>query len=505
MRLLCWILVGIWPAYARIPSEDRLLQGSFLPSHEVAGFGSNIRSTIASALTRKASEAETAAYGFMSIQTIMISIGLIAWAAGVYVFLVRQKNESSGQLKYSNGIKPRRGSYTNSALSAANDSHVKQTNLLATYNVVNMYVGVGFWGLPYSIFVGGYMSLVILGLLLVICTISAIELVRLKTFFSNQESSAYAPESHPGSRQGSRHGSRVGSRSGPATASEETGVYMSLAKQSLGTGGEVVAGMALAGEFIGTSMVLLYTVWDLLARLLKSDFAPVTATTAVLLLPFLWHSHWSNLAYINAFALFATVLAIVVMMYSILENPQHAADNVTESWFTHIPPVSKLVFATGLQMVALGSGTPTIPSILSQTANPRMFNMGVILPSMISVAIFSFVVAMSGILAYGANTEFLLTDNLISDGNFGIIVSAMIVFATFATIPPVLAMTADPFVVIYDKLTQSEVFIRTKVKNVGFRKHRLASRTLRYMVFGMITVSSYFLRNNMGLVLEVIN
>ncbi|GAB5372983.1 hypothetical protein AAMO2058_001711100 [Amorphochlora amoebiformis] len=426
------------------------------------------------------------------IKATMLIVASTSWLIGLYYYLGLHKSFSKAQSLASDA--ERAGASAGSTILLDKPWRVEQS-IFAIYNLVNMHVGMGFWVLPYSILIAGYPALIMLGVLLICCSISSSELANLHLYFRDQGTHGFA--------------SRISS----GVSSHGRDPYIALAKASLGWKGEVIAWANIVGMFFGGTMVLILTVWDLVTRLLDSDITIVALVSCVMALPFLWFSDWKSLAYTNAFALVATVLAIGVMFASMARNPEKAVKNIAEaSWFIKTPSVSRLAFAAGLQLVAVGSGAPTIPSILKEAENKDDFIRRVILPSMITVSAFGLIVAIAGVLTYGTETDFLITENLLSDKKFGLIVSSIIVAATFATIPPVVSMTAEPFCQIFinksnmgDGISSSSPHDISK-KGLPENESGLnewSSRTIRYMLFAAIASLSYVARDYIGVVLEV--
>ena len=157
-------------------------------------------------------------------------------------------------------VRARPDGWRHSLPAAAGHSSVRlQTDSEASFNIVNMYVGVGLWSLPYSLVVGGWQAMLVLLVLLVLCFMSAEVLVRLYD------------------------------RS-PRKSAGEVGSYLQIADDAFGAAGKYSAGFFLVGEFFGTAMVLLLTIWDVLSKMGVEYTAGAVST---MLAPFIWFDEWS--------------------------------------------------------------------------------------------------------------------------------------------------------------------------------------------------------------------
>ncbi|GAB5361636.1 hypothetical protein AAMO2058_000729600 [Amorphochlora amoebiformis] len=324
-----------------------------------------------------------------------------------------------------------------------------QTGSEAIFNIVNMYVGVGLWSLPYSLVVGGWESLLVLLVLLVLCYMSAEVLIRLHNRCSLDSAS-------------------------------EVGAYLHISKDAFGWWGSILASVFLTGEFLGTAMVLVLTTWDVINKIgVNYSFGAVLST--FLLAPFIWKDEWSNMAYINAFALFSTVIVVLATYFILLNGIQFKEDKSLPSEVS----TKGFVNAVGLQMVALGSGTPAVPSIYQQVRDKSDFSR-VMITSFVLIAIFCLAMAVGGVMAYGKFSEVLIIDNLMANQGFGSLVSIMVALASFATTPPFIAMTTEIPLAILDR----EFSTRGK-------------RVLRYGVYLTTIVGCVVFMESLDLILEL--
>eukprot|EP00466_Bigelowiella_natans_P009791 jgi/Bigna1/76470/fgenesh1_pg.41_\ len=264
-----------------------------------------------------------------------------------------------------------------------------QTGSEASYNIVNMYVGVGLWSLPYSLVVGGWEALLVLLVLLVLCYMSAENLVRLYDQFKTRERSFRALLCE------SSYSAKLG----------------------------------------------------LISKSLERPSVPLAPL-----------DEWSNMAYINAFGTAAR------------------SDVVTIKGFAR---------AVGLQMVALGSGTPAVPSIYQQIQSRSEFPLVMVI-SFVVIAVFCFAMTVGGFFTYGQKSEILIIDNLMQNDAWGSLISLMVAAASFATTPPFIAMT-------------TEIPLAALNLQVG----RAGRRAMRYLVYFITIAGCVLLMESLDLILEL--
>mmetsp|Transcript_27512 Transcript_27512/g.48628 ORF Transcript_27512/g.48628 Transcript_27512/m.48628 type:complete len:302 (-) Transcript_27512:190-1095(-) len=238
-------------------------------------------------------------------------------------------------------------------------------------------------------------------------------------------------------------------------------------------------------------MVLVLTIWDLVARALDCDMLYVAVAVSLMICPFLWNARWSALAWINAFAVFVSTLAGLAIISVICNEPKPAANSLFTS-IKDIPDSRKFIFSIGLQMVALGSGTPAIPSIHIQAKHKHTFTQNVIVPSFVMITIFVLIITVAGYCAYRDETKVMVTDNLIKNQIFGLPMALLIAAATFATLPAMVTMTADPIVALCVSQQHNHV-------SLGEREMRL----LRYALHVALSIGSYLLLNYIDILLQI--
>eukprot|EP00954_Amorphochlora_amoebiformis_P017314 1318226-Amorphochlora_amoeboformis.AAC.1 len=149
----------------------------------------------------------------------------------------------------------------------------RTTVVIAAFGVINMYLGVGLWSLPYSVYVGGISAIPTLFILLVVCEISARDLIDLQNAASN------STKDLPSSTHGGRN--------------SKAASYLALAYADFGASGRIFAGIFLCMEFIGTSVVLMLTLWDLVTRLTKESAVICAILSTAMLVPFLLHAKYN--------------------------------------------------------------------------------------------------------------------------------------------------------------------------------------------------------------------
>ena len=380
---------------------------------------------------------------------VFLAALLIVFSAATYEQLKAGSRDAVGPTipKYAR-VPMREGAVSGPPAAAGHSSVRLQTDSEASFNIVNMYVGVGLWSLPYSLVVGGWQAMLVLLVLLVLCFMSAEVLVRLYD------------------------------RS-PRKSAGEVGSYLQIADDAFGAAGKYSAGFFLVGEFFGTAMVLLLTIWDVLSKM-GVEYTAGAVISTLLLAPFIWFDEWSNLAYINAFALLATLIVVLCTHFILVDTAGVANTSgdgpVTTAGFVH---------AVGLQMVALGSGTPAVPSIYQQVASRRTFA-DVLFKSFGVIAVLCAAMAVGGFLAYGEGTEMLVIDNLMVHPIVGSAISFLVATASFATTPPFIAMT-----------TEIPMALGSMRIGSGGR------RAMRYGVFTAVVVGCVAFKENLDLVLEV--
>jgi len=295
--------------------------------------------------------------------------------------------------------------------------------------------------------VGGWEALLVLLVLLVLCYMSAENLVRLYDQSKTMERS-------------------------------EVGSYLQISREAFGSFGTFASGGFLIGEFLGTAMVLVLTTWDVLSKI-GLPYGVGAALSTCLLLPFVWKDEWSNMAYINAFALASTVVVIFGCYFILLGGvPENtiSANEVTIKGFAR---------AVGLQMVALGSGTPAVPSIYQQIQSRSEFPLVMVI-SFVVIAVFCFAMTVGGFFTYGQKSEILIIDNLMQNDAWGSLISLMVAAASFATTPPFIAMT-------------TEIPLAALNLQVG----RAGRRAMRYLVYFITIAGCVLLMESLDLILEL--
>ena len=327
----------------------------------------------------------------------------VVWAAASALFLCGQQDKQTSSAEFLE--------VKGDALPYHDMSYSKPS-----WNTINMYVGVGLWSLPYSLMVGGWLGLILLLVLLALCWWSAVLLLKL-------------------------HDQIVPAK-GALPAQGEVGAYLGLAEYALGgSTGRIAAGVFLFGEFFGTSIVLVLTLWDTASRAFRLPYAMSAAFSSLMLLPFLWRGRWDHVAYINALALIATA---AVTAFAVSSAVGGGLSEASTTLLRPQPTLAGTVACAGLQMVALGSGTPAVVSIYAQSPHGKdEFINGVLLPSLLCVGLLCGLMAAGGYATYGHDTQILIVDNMSNGSGIGFAISLLVAVASFATTPPFIALTTE--------------------------------------------------------------
>jgi len=189
----------------------------------------------------------------------------------------------------------------------------------------------------------------------------------------------------------------------------------------------------------------------------------------------------------SVIVLFVSIVMLLVFVISNMEAWIRLAPYVTQGG-GEIPNGSNLMLCIGLQMTSLAGGTPSIPSIYSQTERKSGFMKGVLFPAMLVTAITMLFGAWFGFAAFGDEIEVMVVDNFVGDNSFGTVAALLVWIACFATAISFISLSAKVMTSTYHG------------NNVVPKRH---DTPCRITIFFLHIFASWMLIEKTYLVLEV--
>jgi len=343
---------------------------------------------------------------------------------------------------------------------------VLQSDAQTTLNIVNLYVGVGLLSLGYAFRLGGWISVVVLGVVSIIFAYSA----KLICYSFDKMPSTLVPS------------------------------YPNLGTTAMGNLGHwMVMVMALA-EFFGASCMCLIIVWQSIEMLISAEFlcigsfclssrdAVVLAST-VIMLPAIWIRTFSRLTTISISGIMSSLILTTVVVIAFAVDPSREAVHDESSAVHEVVNWAHLPIATGIMVVSL-SGHAGLPSMRRSMKSPQNFG------RCLNIAFFSMFLlyTVMGAFSYyyfGQALQVLVTGNLneasgvtgfvlLRVGHVTItineVVTVLVAMSAYSTIPALTYVVAE---LIVDIIHGSSAFRQPGVADLVTRTIVLA---LAYMV-----------------------
>ena len=264
--------------------------------------------------------------------------------------------------------------------------------------------------------------------------------------------------------------------------------YPDIGEAAFGSAGRVFISIAFFLELLTACVMFLILVGDNLNSIIKVDGSSATTLTIIAfiaILPSTWTKHLGLLSYFSILGILSSIYLLAVLLYAgFSTDGGHSYIYPDESSIEFgIPSDSTTTFLMSIGLVMVGfSGHAVFPSIYSSMGTterlvtfPKMLNQAYVIVYTVYGAI-----GICGYLMYGQETQKEVSLNLVKDSSLhGVVITSMILMVA---LNPAMkfAITMNPIA-----MTLEEAFL----KNNDSKMHHIVLRTLIGSVILVIAIT----------------
>ena len=312
------------------------------------------------------------------------------------------------------------------------------SSLATTFNVVNLYVGLGLLSKPYALRLGGWLSLIVLFACTALFNFTGKLLVRCFDAAPHVQS------------------------------------FVGLGLAAGGKWGLWTVGIVSIADFFSAVCMCLIIVWNsvdtLVTKIAGTDSwwitpcinvvgleaNPAMLACALALVPFLCVRSFGKMSFISAVGVVCNVLITAVVAVAALEGTeggrQHEPSPLSADELIHW---KQLPISVGIYVLSL-AGHPSLPSLRKSMRHPEHFER--MLDGSFAIMFVVYVaMAVFGYLSFGDASAVLVTDNLSAAAHspasriLNKVVIFFVALSSASTIPPLIAVTVE----MYDDITDN--------------------------------------------------